>query len=104
MSGDMTSHLKLSSTMPCKQMQVTDIVATHHFQISKCAKGTQLAHTGPLDRLGWECSDFMDTLYQTPNVKGNEVTLPQGKDEIVNIYFCILYTVQIKLLYLFLVC
>jgi len=74
MSGDTTTHLKLSSTMPCKQLQVTDIVATHHFQISNCAKGTQLAHTYPLARLGWECSDFMVTLYQTPNVEGVAMT------------------------------
>jgi len=54
MSGDTTSHLKLSLTMPCRQVQVTDIVATHHFQISQCAKGTQHGHTDPLARLSWE--------------------------------------------------
>ena len=77
--------------MPCKQLQVTDIVATHHFQISKCAKGTQLAHTDPLTRLGWECSGFMDTLYQMPNVKGNEVAVHRRKMKL-SIYifiFCI---------------
>lgn len=51
--------------MPCKQLQVTDIVATHHFQISKCAKSIQLAHTDPLARLAWECSDFMNTVSNT---------------------------------------
>lgn len=103
MSGNMTSHLKLSLTMPCKQVQVTDIVATHHLQISQCATGTQHGHTDPLARLGWECNDFMATLYQTPNVKGTEVKMPQGKYEIVNLYFHILCMCLIKLLCLFLV-
>jgi len=64
--------------MPCTQVQVTDIVATNHFQISQCAKGTQHGHTNPLARLGWECNDFMATLYQTPNAKKTEITTPQG--------------------------
>jgi hypothetical protein len=104
MSDDRISHLKLSLTVPCKQVQVTDIVAIHHFQISQCAKGTQHGHNNPLARLVWERNDFMTTLYQTPNVKGTEVTMPQGKYETVNLYFHILYMYQIKLLYLFLVC
>lgn len=83
---------------------MTHIVATHHFQISQCAKGTQHGYTDPFARLGWKCNDFMATLYQTSNVKGTEVTLPQGKDEIVNLYFHILYMYHIKLLYLFFVC
>lgn len=62
--------------MPCKQVQVTDIVATHHFWISQCAKGTQHAHTDPHARLGWVCSDFMHTMNKTSNVKENDVTMP----------------------------
>jgi hypothetical protein len=81
--------------MPCKQVQVTDNVATHHFQISVCYRHTAWT---------WECSDFMATLYQTPNVKGTEVTMPEGKYEIVNLYFHILCMYLIKLLCLFLVC
>ena len=80
---------------------MTDIVATHHLQISQCATGTQHGHTDPLARLGWECNDFMATLYQTPNVKGTEVKMPQGK--YVNLYFHILCMCLIKLLCLFLV-
>jgi hypothetical protein len=75
---------ELSLTMTCKPMQLTDIIARHHIQVSQCIKGTWHVHTDPYGRLGGDCSDFMAALYKTPNVKGNEVTVPQKKHEIVN--------------------